>query len=409
LKTLLLLIISLNTLASLQTIEDLKQINLDYLEAKFNKENTEAEKTEALFQYLPTINLFASHFESAASFNSLNNDINSQGIQARWNIFTFFKDTYTYIAKKNEYKATKEFKNLSELTAEKSSFEVFLNYLNSYEQYLVKKEITETLNQSAKVAKAKFNRGEASGSATSKIEIQALSTENDSEQFLADSLFYEERIEKLLNITDLSKAWPITEEEFKVKVPMVLAKTIDTKNNPNLKMLKYREEALEDMATAQKLRHAGNVSLSYQNQKSNLDNFKDWDTQISINYTFPLFANNSIQKDVITAKNQWRLAKTRLEQEKAKIKGLKSSLKSKLMIQFENFKRRKKASDLSNRVYKQELKKFQRGVISVNDLLFEQQRQSQSQIGLITAKRNLILTLVDYCHMQGMGFKTCIQ
>jgi outer membrane protein TolC len=409
LKTLLLLIISFNTLASLQTIEDLKQINLDYLEAKFNKENTEAEKTEALFQYLPTINLFASHFESAASFNSLNNDINSQGIQARWNIFTFFKDTYTYIAKKNEYKATKEFKNLSELTAEKSSFEVFLNYLNSYEQYLVKKEITETLNQSAKVAKAKFNRGEASGSATSKIEIQALSTENDSEQFLADSLFYEERIEKLLNITDLSKAWPITEEEFKVKVPMVLAKTIDTKNNPNLKMLKYREEALEDMATAQKLRHAGNVSLSYQNQKSNLDNFKDWDTQISINYTFPLFANNSIQKDVITAKNQWRLAKTRLEQEKAKIKGLKSSLKSKLMIQLEIFKRRKKASDLSNRVYKQELKKFQRGVISVNDLLFEQQRQSQSQIGLITAKTNLILTLVDYCHLQGMGFKNCVQ
>jgi len=407
---LFILLLSFNAMASLKTIEKLKEINIDYMESRLSKVNAIEDKDQALYQYFPTINLFASSFESDNSFNSFGTEtITSEGISARWTIFNFFQDTYLYQAQKNNLLALKAFEKAMKLAAEKSAFDVYLNYLASLEQYQIKEEITQTLNQSAKVAKNSFYRGEVSGSESGKIRIQALNTSNEAQNFKADSLFYEERIKELTEQKSLSKLWPMKSDKIKLSIPQVLARHLKTKNNPILNKLKHEKNSAIDSVRANKLKHLGNVDLNYQNRKSSLDDFQDWDTQITLTYTLPLFVNNSINSDVVKANNNLKLVETKLAQEKAKLRALKRSLRTKLQITFENYKRNSEASTLSNKIYKQELKKFKRGVISVNDLLFEQQRQSQSQLGLVLSKRTLLLTLIDYCHLQGIEFKNCVK
>ncbi len=401
-------LVSASTTSGLDTIKELTQINIDYLDARLQTINSQEDKEIAIYQYFPTISLFASTFESAASFGFATDQIKSQGITARWTVFNFFQDLYKYHAAKNTLKSNESFQRAMLLAAEKSSFEVYLNYLNNYEQYMIKKDITETLDQSAKVAKGKFKRGETSGSESNKIIIQSLNTKNESETFLANSEFYKERILKLLKKKSLKPTWPLSESNIKSKVSQLLKAKASFEQNPNIEKFRFDKKAMEDLVTSQKLRHLGEVNLNYRNQKSNLDGFNDWDTQITLTYTFPIFANNTIQADVVKTKNKLKLAQTKLEQEKAKLRALKKSQKIKIRISFENFKRQLQASKLANTVYQQELRKFKRGLVSVNDLLFEQQRQSQAQLGLITSKNDLLLSLVDFCHLQGKEFKTCL-
>lgn len=407
-KLILSLFISFSVFAHYQTIEKLKKINIDYLEARLNTINAKEDKKVALYQYFPTISLFASTFESAASFGIDVDQIRSEGITANWTVFNFFQDLYNFNAQKNTLKSNQAFQRAMELAAERSSFEVFLNYLNNYEQFLVKKEITKTLDQSAKVAKRGFRRGETSGSASNKIVIQALNTKNESETFKAQSEFFRQRILELLKLDTLSTKWPIDDTGIKKSLPKLLAMNTSLAKNPNLEKFRLDRDAINDVVTSQKLRHMGEVNLNYRKQKSNLDNYNEWETQVTLTYSFPLFANNTIQRDVVQAKNNKRLIETRLVQEKAKLRALKKSLKINMRTNFENYQRNLDASKLANKVYQQELKKFKRGLVSVNDLLFEQQRQSQAQLGFIIAKRDLILTVVDYCHLQGINFKECI-
>ena len=408
-KSFILFVLSFNCFANYQTIEKLKEINIDYLESQLNTINAKENKKLAIYQYFPTISLFASTFESAASFGIDVDQIRSEGITANWTVFNFFQDLYAYNYRKNDLKSNQAFQRAMELAAEKSSFEVFLNYLNNYEQYLVKKEITETLDQSAKVAKRGFNRGETSGSASSKIQIQSLNTRNESESFRAQSEFFKQRILQLLKLEQLSDQWPLSRKEIDKSLPKLLNSQFTLEKNPSLEKFRMDRDAINDLVKSQKLRHLGEVNLNYRKQKSNLDNYNEWETQVTLTYSFPLFANNSIQRDVVQAKNNQRLITTRLQQEKAKLKALKKSLKISMRTQYENYKRNLNASELANKVYQQELKKFRRGLVSVNDLLFEQQRQSQAQLGLIIAKRDLTLIVVDYCHLQGNSFKSCLQ
>lgn len=408
-KIILFLVFSSSCFANLVTIEKLKNINIDYLESQLNTINANEDKKIAIYQYFPTISLFASTFESAASFGIDVDQIRSEGITANWTVFNFFQDLYAYNYQKNNLKSNKAFQRAMELAAEKSSFEVFLNYLNNFEQYKVKKEITETLDQSAQVAKRGFKRGETSGSASSKILIQSMNTRNESETFLAQSEFFKQRILELLKIKTLDNIWPLTNNEIDKNIPKLLNATVLLDKNPTLEKFRMDRDAINDLVKSRQLRHLGEVNLNYRKQKSNLDNYNEWETQVTLTYSFPLFANNTIQRDVVKAKNNQRLISTRLKQEKAKLRALKKSLKISMRTNFENYKRNLDASKLANKVYKQELKKFRRGLVNVNDLLFEQQRQSQAQLGYIIAKRNLILTLVDYCHIQGNSFKKCLQ
>jgi outer membrane protein TolC len=406
----LVLLISFNAFASMDIVHKLTKVNIDYYESQRSTINAnEALKTN-LFKFLPTVRLYASKFEAGNSFAAMQTAaIDSQGFSASWNIFNFFQDTQSYRGSRRSYASFKAYEEAMKLSAERSSMETVLNYLVNKEKTQIKKRFSESMNVSLKVAEKKFKAGRGAKTAVDKIEMQIYGIDTETASYLANATYYYQGIIQLIGEgKDLIVDWPFYDERMIQDAQKKLKQEISTKKNPSLMALKNSYEAQDLYVKSQKISQLGGVNVDLRQQKSNLDGFTDWDSQLSITYSLPLLVGNEINSRIVKSVNEKAVAKLKYEQKKQELKGLAESMKLRLKMDLDNYTRQRRASSLSQTIYQKELSRFEKGLLSVNDLLFEQQRVAQAQLSLYENRKKLIMTITDYCHLQGTELKSCL-
>ncbi len=384
---------ALNTSPEYSTVNDLSE---------FQNINHKANTSKL---YLPTLNF--SHTRSKDNAYGSGDIIDStiSRIGLSYTLFNFGKDFHNYKSSKSKLKAYKEESKQSLLNEEEKVLNLIFNYTRTRNELETIKKLIKLKENLNNVAQKKYKNGVISKNDYIRVKVDLSSTRLNllNKNQSLTSLKNEIRSYGL-DLDLLPNQFLLNAKISKSKLQKIKSIKIQASQYPAIAQSQNELIAIDSSLTALKASYFGSFDLSFNRDMYRLQDEEDlygWSGRIT--YTLPIFENFSHQTTIAQERAYKIIKQKQLEYTKQsfneKIKNNYSILKDALatydLIQGIEDDLDYLLTNLKSR--------YQRGIISTNDLIQEQDRLLSSQFNIIDTNYQLSVYYISYIHLNGIS------
>ncbi|HEY8271584.1 MAG TPA: TolC family protein [Pseudobdellovibrionaceae bacterium] len=372
--------------------------------------SAELSRTQSQMRFLPDLNLSSTYTEEGPAWDQ-RNALRNYGLRSNLNLFRFGGDYFYYKSTDLTMESLRwDLKN-TKLTLEATISGKALDYIANHLETEIRKKITEAQQNFFNIAEKRYAKGILSKQELDQITIDF----KNAQAHLTDAQLTEFQAKEALKIYlgegDIQATWPWLDSLKKMPRKKV---AFNVQSHPEWQLLQNKVQAFE---YAQKNKFSEmlpslDLSLSYTKENSaynNDPNASPWVTQwvSGITLTIPLFSrleNYTLYRQAIESKFRTDLELQRSSREldaqwKVSENDFHTQLASVLV--------REQTLKISNNLYQDNLRRFQAGRSTANDLLNDQERLYQSELLAIQGWKAVHLSYIKLCHAMGQLVTEC--
>lgn len=352
---------------------------------------------------LPELSLVLSKNQEE-SFGT-NNEVESElaKLNLNYSIFSFGSDWNDYRAKKAQIETYSAHKDQTYIIREKKMALLLLNRVKSFQDLKIQNEIISLKKNSLKIAKKKYQTGSLSKNDLLRVKIDLTNAQSEIlalQQRMANSL------NELYGVSDkeLIDNFPWSDFFQRNGLSKINGIEFSPEQTPLGRKLENTLQERNQNAKSISLSHLGRFSLTYSRniyREKDIDDLYGWSA--SINYTLPIFENFNREKEVQKAKAEARTALEFSRYNKHTQQKKYQSKRNLLKTSLEIFKGRLNTYEDSKELFQNMLSRFKKGMISVNELFFEQDRLLATKKLTNAAVYNLHINYLDFLHLHGIA------
>ncbi|MGZ3745530.1 MAG: TolC family protein [Pseudobdellovibrionaceae bacterium] len=372
--------------------------------------SAELAHTQAQMRFLPDLSLTGTQSEAGPGWDQ-RNGFKSYGLRSNWNLFHFGGDYFYFKSTDLTTESLRwDLKN-TKLTMESTISEKALDYIATHLETEIRKKITEAQKNFLSIAEKRYAKGILSKQELDQITIDF----KNSEAHLTDAQLAEFQakasLKTYLGDVEIQTDWPWLSSLRKFPQKNISFKV---QNHPEWQFLENKARASEytQKSNFADIMPSLDLSLSYTRENGSLTGDlteNPWTTQwmSAVTLTIPLFsrlenytlyrqaaesklrADLDLQRSTRDLDAQWKVSENDFRNQLASVLIREQTLK------------------ISNNLYQDNLRRFQAGRSTANDLLNDQDRLYQSELLAIQGWKAVHLSYIRLCHAMGELVTEC--
>jgi outer membrane protein TolC len=372
--------------------------------------SAELSRTQSQLRFLPDLSLTGTYSEAGAEWEH-RSAFKSYGLRSNLNLFRFGGDYFYFKYSDLTTESLRwELKN-TRLTLETTISGKALDYIASHLETEIRRKITEAQRNYFSIAEKRYSKGILSKQELDQITIDL----KNAEARLTDAQLAEFQAKEELKIylggVEIQTTWPWISSLKKITKQNL---NFNVQNHPEWRFLENKVHAF-DYAKKSKLSEmmpSLDFSLTYSKENSAATNDTAnnlWATQwlSGVTLTIPLFSrleNYSLYRQAAESK-----LRTDLELQRS-ARDLEAQWKiseNDFRTQLDSALVREQTLKISNNLYQDNLRRFQAGRSTANDLLNDQERLYQSELLAIQGWKSVHSSYIRLCHATGQLVTEC--
>lgn len=377
-----------------------------------NWEGVDAKNLSSRLAMLPSLSAQVSQTES----DQVGDRVTRRGLMgtAELNLFKFGADAASMRAASAESRTQEFLLQDSVLAAEEDGVKGLVTYLQSLLELETIKEITGIREEASKIARERYQRGALAAQEADKFAIDLDNARARLSDVQTTTIAAGAELEAMLGHRRVKLDWPWKPLFSTDKLLTAVSEERKLSARPDWK-------ASEEKVAAAKQRKnqawgvvlpSLDLSFSYgyfQNDQKTLGtqfNGPEWQGKLAL--TIPLFdrlENYGQYRSLVHAE---AAAEGELERTRRQAKIEYDSAKGSLQISVQTARLRDQTLTTSRKLYRDNLARFRKGLISANDLIIDQERLTDSQLNAIRGWAQVHTSFSRLCHAMGERVATCL-
>lgn len=359
--------------------------------------------------FIPTVNLSYGKYEQHNPATQIidQETYHAGSLTAALDVFSFGRDWSFYKSSNYELKA-QENRTWSKLMEREFELgNLLLSYMREVKNLRILKSIVDLKEKALTISKQRFQSGALPEQDLNKVKLDVSNAKGEYLIALQDLTNFAARI-RAFGVASAPELYP-----WEMKFSAKYMEELLALNTPVEKVPQFQELALQYEANVYRQRGFlqnmfGSVQLSFTRSFLDYGSEDQWEWRAGLVYTIPLFDQFRQYTDYQEAAVEKRTSEIQQRFRKNLLKQSQEANKSNLKIAFENYRERKEALEISNKLYNDSVRQFNRGQLSVNELLVDQDRLLRTEQIANQSVYQLHLSVLNYCHAYGKPvIKTC--
>lgn len=368
--------------------------------------SAEIGRLQSQMRFLPDLSLSGTYSEVGADLD--NRSVGrGYGLRSNWNLFRFGGDYFYYKASDTATTSLRWDLQATKIRMEESIAGKALDYISSHLETEIRKKVTDAQRVYFNVAEKRYSKGILSRQELDQVTIDL----KNAEARLTDAQLAEQQAKEALKVympgTEIETAWPWMSSLKKLKKKELGFKF---QNHPEWQALQNKAESAE---YAQKSKFSEifpslDLSITYSNDRNVLTNdvwVPQWTGAVTL--TIPLFS----RLENYTAYRQSAESRMRsdldLQRSQRDLEAQWKVTENDFRAQLDSVTIREQTLKISNNLYQDNLRRFQAGRSSANDLLNDQERLFQSELLAIQGWKSAHTSYIRLCHALGLLVSEC--
>lgn len=368
--------------------------------------SAEIGRLQSQMRFLPDLSLSGTYAEIGPDLD--NHYVSrSYGLRSNWNLFRFGGDYFYYKANDTATTSLRWDLQATKIRMEETIAAKALDYISSHLETEIRKKVTDAQRVYFSVAEKRYSKGILSRQELDQVTIDL----KNAEARLTDAQLAEVQTKEALKVympnAEIETAWPWMNSLKKFKKKEL---SFNIQNHPEWQTLQNKAEAADysQKSKFSEIFPSLDFSLTYGNERSS--ETKDlWTPQWTgaVTLTIPLFSrleNYSAYRQSAESKLRSDLDLQRSQRDlEAQWKVSENDFRA----QLESATIREQTLKISNNLYQDNLRRFQAGRSSANDLLNDQERLYQSELLSIQGWKAAHSSYIRLCHALGQLVSEC--
>lgn len=384
-------------------LKDMLEKDPDFKSIDFRTDFYEAQFKRDLGRlFLPSVNLSYGKYEQHSPATQIINqeEYYAGSVTAALDVFSFGSDWSFYKSSDMELKAQENRVWTKLMEREFELGNLLLSYMRESKNLRILKSIVEIKEMALKISRERFQNGTLPEQDLNKVKLDVSNARGEYLIALQDLTTLKARIEAF-GIENSPEVYPWEEAFTDRKIQDLLSL-----NTPVEKVPQYQEVALQFEADDYRQRGFfrdmfGDIQLSFTRSYLEIGNNEQWEWRAGLVYTIPLFDQFRQYTDYQNARVKKRTSEIQRQFRKKLLEKSQGSNKINLKIAIDNFSERKESLKISNKLYKHSVSQFNKGQLSVNELLVDQDRLLRTEQIANQSLYQLHLSVMNYCHAFG--------
>lgn len=364
----------------------------------------EATKKSGYSRFLPSVAL--NSIKSYQKYEgSTRTQTNRNSLDLSLDLFKFGQDFFYLQSNNSLYKAQENKIKSQLLQSEVTLSDLLFRYIELKNDIEIREDILKLKDKAHSVAQARYNAGQLSLQDLQKVEIDLNNSmaQIENQVMALSSLLI--NIANYGDVENMDIAWPW--ENKLANIEGLSEQKLKLGEHPSYNYSRFNTEALRYQKKGVISSLFGNLNLTYsKGETEDLEtNYFYNDERVILSFTFPLFENfnswSSYKKavaDEYTGRLNFRNTERFLEES---IKSMQQNLKAALRT----YRLRNQTLKLSTKLFTNSLNQFQKGRLSVNDLILDQDRLLQTKLLANSGSSTLHQSIVNLCQALGKSIQ----
>jgi outer membrane protein TolC len=371
-------------------------------------EVTSARTLKDRLSLLPSLSFDASQGKRQM-FGSSESYVRTYELNANINLFRFGADAAAMRAAAGEVDTQKLRVLEKTITAEQDAVKSLVDVIQNEQALNVLRRIVDIRTKLLGIANERFNRGLLARQEVDKISIDfdnSVARQRDAE--------IQTRQARAALLAQLGHDRVVTDWPWKAVFVAenggaIGSRTPDLKNRPDWRAAERAREAAEARRSENwgKFLPSLDAEFSYGHQHDLIVNQggKQWSGGIKL--SIPLFDRLDRFGDYRAQIHTEKIAELEAERIRRNAASQWQAVDSTLRTAIDSARSRERTLRSSERLYEDNLLRFQQGRVSVNDLVLDQERLYDSELLAIRGWASVHVLLSDWCHAQGLRLPAC--
>ncbi len=368
--------------------------------------SAESARLQSQMRFLPDLSLSGTYLEIGPDLD--NHYVSrSYGLRSNWNLFRFGGDYFYYRAADSATTSLRWDLQATKIRMEGAIAGKALDYISAHLETEIRKKITEAQRVYLNVAEKRYSKGILSRQELDQVTIDL----KNAEARVTDAELAEVQAKEALQVyipgVEIETAWPWAVQLRKMKKKTL---SFSAQNHPEWQTFQNKTDAA-DYARKSKFAEifpSLDFTLTYGNERSAATNDL-WTPQWvgGVTLTVPLFS----RLENYTAYRQAAELKLRseldLQRSQRDLEAQWKVSENDFRVQLDSALTREQTLKISSNLYQDNLKRFQAGRSTANDLLNDQERYYQSQLLSIQGWKAAHSSYIRLCHSLGQLASEC--
>jgi outer membrane protein TolC len=357
------------------------------------------------FAFLPSISLTG----TLPISNNFLTGPQSIAVNAQWNLFRWGADYYNLIAGNAEEDSRRHSVDATVLLAEKEAVQALITEIQRVKEVALHARIVQNQADLLAIAKARYQRGFLARQEAEKVAIDLA----NSTASLADSKIAQAQsraaLENLLGQSNIIFEWPWIHHFKRGKGSFALKEEFKLSQRPDW-LSAQNELQAQTYKLSQKWRllfPSVDAQLSFGNYNSGyFGSFTGYVGTLTV--TVPLFDQLAGYSNAKVQSTLRASSEAKMERVQREAKSQWQSSRMNFQIALESAFAREDTLKLARNLYQDNLRRFQAGKITANDLTIDQTRMNSAELFTVQAWSAVHLNYSDLCHAQGYRVESCL-
>lgn len=376
---------------------------------KNQQEKVSAQESERLSKVMSFLPSLSASYGKDHSYNS-DLDSYSSSIALSANLFKGGSDFSSASSSFSLLESERKQLSQTEIESQANALNLLVNYILSSKKVSIVNELLSIQKNSLDISQKRYARGLIPKQEMEKAEVDVYNSEARLMNAQMELETYKKQVESYLSQEKVKIDWPYTKGLLDGRTR---PKIQESNSRKDLETLKSYVSSMESVHNSRYGAFVPQVDLGYRLVNSSVESgfFADSgveDKILSINFTWTLF--NGFRDRAALAQSRYYLEESRnrlidLERE------VSASRKTKGIVfntALESLRKRLKTLELSRRIYRQSVRRFQEGKLSFNDLEIDQNRYLETELLAQEGEAQVHRTLADYCSEYGLSILSCL-
>lgn len=354
--------------------------------------------------FLPTLSLIGSVPLADNPFNSPQ----TFAISLQWNLFRWGADYFGLRAAHLNEDSQKFAVDSTVLSTEQDAVQVIITKIQRVKEVDIYSKIVKSQTELCKIAQERYKRGFLPLQEVQKVTVDLA----NSKASLADSRISEmqarARLENLLGQANIVIDWPWIDQFKAGRGSALINEEFQLAQRPDWQAAQKDVQSQTEKLSQnwRLLLPSLDTQISYGSYSGYFGTFAGWVGTISV--TVPLFDQ---LKAYSTAKAQSYLKATsemKMEKIQRDAKSQWQSSRVNFQTAMESVLAREQTLELSKKLYQDNLRRFQAGRITANDLTIDRTRMNSAELFAVQGWSAVHINFAELCHSLGYRVTTCI-
>lgn len=385
------------------TLRQMIEKDPEFKEVDFRTDFYEAQvKRDFSRLVIPTVNLSYGKYEQHNPATEIREQDTyyAGSLTAALDVFSFGRDWSFYKSSRYELKA-QENRTWSKLMEREFELgNLLLSYMREVKNLSILKSIVELKERALKISGQRFQSGALPEQDLNKVKLDVSNARGEYLIALQDLTNFSARI-RAFGVESTPELYPWEMKFTEKNLNDLLAMNIPVEKVPQFQELALQYEANVYRQRGFLQNMFGSVQLSFSRSYLDYGSEDQWEWRAGLAYTIPLFDQFRQYTDYKDAAAEKRTSEIQQQFRKNLLKESQVANKNNLKVAFENYRERKEALQISSKLYNDSVRQFNRGQLSVNELLVDQDRLLRTEQIANQSMYQLHLSVLNYCHAYG--------